>query len=176
MFIDISPEGIPIRYGRDEPWKVKAEQYGYTKPSRHRGEKEKQNDGRPPDTAKELLGPSPKKKGKGTKALTTVATPAGIPCFPWMGNSCWLDTSLQILHVIFGRLFDDLDLRISPLPAKSLLKALLATYTSRQKLTAGDPNVSKSLGHIRDDFRTLLKKELIIENVTDFNSLTASNQ
>jgi hypothetical protein len=58
-------EGIPIRYRRPEAWKVTAAEIGRTKPTRTAkpGEKKrKKNDGRPPDTIKELFKPI-----KGTK-------------------------------------------------------------------------------------------------------------
>lgn len=53
-------EGIPIRYRRPEAWKVTAAEIGRTKPTRAAkpGEKKrKKNDGRPPDTIKELFKP-----------------------------------------------------------------------------------------------------------------------
>ena len=58
-------EGIPIRYRWPEAWKVTAAEIGRTKPTcvAKPGEKKrKKNDGRPPDTIKELFKPE-----KGTK-------------------------------------------------------------------------------------------------------------
>jgi hypothetical protein len=54
-------EGIPIRYRRPEAWKVIAAEIGRTKPTRAEKpneKKRKKNDGRPPDTIKELLNKS----------------------------------------------------------------------------------------------------------------------
>lgn len=57
--------GVPIRYGQSERWKFVADQIGRTKPSRApdvADRRRKKNDGRPPDTAKELLDPKKIKK------------------------------------------------------------------------------------------------------------------
>jgi hypothetical protein len=54
-------EGIPIRYRRPEAWKVIAAEIGRTKPTcaeKPNEKKRKKNDGRPPDTIKELLNKS----------------------------------------------------------------------------------------------------------------------
>src|SRR4051812_44539439 len=51
-------EGAPIRYGQAEPWKKVANAIGRTKPTRapeKQRSKRYTNDGRPPDTLKELL-------------------------------------------------------------------------------------------------------------------------
>jgi hypothetical protein len=54
-------DGGLIRYGKPEPWIAIAQQIWHTKPSRtpeRDASRWKQNDGRPPDTSKELLSSS----------------------------------------------------------------------------------------------------------------------
>ena len=53
------PVGVPVRYGKPEPWKGVAAKIGRTKPSRARSslslhQRRKRNDGRPPDTRQAL--------------------------------------------------------------------------------------------------------------------------
>ena len=58
-------EGVPIRYGQAERWKSVRDRIGRTKPSRAPNitvKKRRRNDGRPPDTVKELLQKSASKK------------------------------------------------------------------------------------------------------------------
>ncbi|KIK04782.1 hypothetical protein K443DRAFT_4324 [Laccaria amethystina LaAM-08-1] len=58
---DAVNKGIPIRYRQPEAWKVIAAEIGRTKPTcaeKPNEKKRKKNDGRPPDTIKELLNKS----------------------------------------------------------------------------------------------------------------------
>lgn len=119
----ISIEGIPTRYGQAERWKLTAERIGCTKPSRApeaAAKRRQKNDGRPPDTSKELLKSpraSPMKsktvkpksiKPKTVKFATPVIDkPIGMPSYKWKASSCWLDTSLEILYITVSRNFDD---------------------------------------------------------------------
>jgi hypothetical protein len=60
------------------------------------------NDGRPPDTIKDLVLAAPTKKQKkevsDLKQKRKVPSIPRIPSYPWQKNSCWLDTSLELLH------------------------------------------------------------------------------
>jgi len=91
--------GVPIRYGQAEPWKVVAAQIGRTKPTRAnrlQDKKRKKNDGRPPDTIKELV------QVKVKRETGFVLGPAS---YPWKNNSCWLDTSLELTLITVMRHF-----------------------------------------------------------------------
>ena len=97
---------------------MKAAEIGRTKPSCAPKPAEKQckkNDGRPPNTSKELIG-APAKKSISKLPNTTLTTDStnkltlkpqpktsekvkfGSPSYPWRANSCWLDASLEVLY------------------------------------------------------------------------------
>jgi hypothetical protein len=97
---------------------VKAAEIGRTKPScapKPAEKQRKKNDGRPPDTSKELLG-APTKKSVSKLPNPTLITDStnkstlkpqpkasgkvkfGPPSYPWRANSCWLDASLEVLY------------------------------------------------------------------------------
>lgn len=71
---DASSEGIPIRYGAPESWKKVAARIGRTKPSRDGRKGKKKNDGRPPDTVKELVFSPQKKQAKLDHNLKIIAS------------------------------------------------------------------------------------------------------
>ena len=89
----IMTAGTLIGYGQPEPWKAIAQQIGQTKPSRAPDPQEnhqKKNDGRPPDTSKELLSMKTKSPTKlhhtlKGKQLTNTHQHAS---YPWHNNSC----------------------------------------------------------------------------------------
>lgn len=123
--------GVPIRYGRAEPWKVIAQQIGQTKPSRApkpEESKRKKNDGRPPDTAKELLGKSSKHKAPTVKNTKHYAMGFALQSYPWSKNSCWLDSSLNLLYRAISRDFPDFSKRFQGLNTNMALKALFSAY------------------------------------------------
>lgn len=202
-------EGKLIRYGQAEPWKVVQQKIGRTKKSRAKDlaeKKQKKNDGRPPDTSKELLGtkPKPKKAAQSKKVgpppsslpETTNAPPTktshqnlkssksktpntslilSSPSYPWDRNSCWLDTSLQLLYVaVLHSTFDFMSIEAA-LPKNSSLRqvvsALLGRYYREQ---GGIPAVADDLAKERDDIRTMLKKKAVISSVSQYNSLYVS--
>jgi hypothetical protein len=95
--------GVPIRYGQPERWKLVAEQIGRTKPNRApdaADRKRKKNDGRPPDTSKELLNLK-QTKTRNKKIQQVIASlsdkPGNLLGYPWKDNSCWLDTLLDLM-------------------------------------------------------------------------------
>ncbi|KAH9949621.1 hypothetical protein B0H21DRAFT_836748, partial [Amylocystis lapponica] len=107
--------GAPIRYGAPEPWKAVAARIGHSHKSRApdaRDTRRRKNDGRPPDTTKELVPPAKRKKhnkqvvgaslqDSGDKTVPPPQAPKTEPtsqpsdlCEPsyqWADNSCWLD-------------------------------------------------------------------------------------
>ncbi|PPQ89858.1 hypothetical protein CVT25_004737 [Psilocybe cyanescens] len=95
--------GILIRYGAPEPWKGTAGKIGHTKPSHAidpQEVKRKKNDGRPPDTLKELT-----KTVKNQKIPVIWAPNLGPPSYKWNNNSCWLDSSLELLYAATQQYF-----------------------------------------------------------------------
>ncbi|KAJ8080754.1 hypothetical protein PM082_017588 [Marasmius tenuissimus] len=96
--------GVPIAYKPHEPWKLTYKKRGTTHPSHLLNSKE--SDGKsqarcPPDTSSELVGSSTKPALKQKHAQSLFAVLAdllhAIPSYVWSMNSCWLDTSLELL-------------------------------------------------------------------------------
>ena len=236
MWSLIHKEGTLIRYGEAEPWKVVAAKIGRTKPTRAvkrgEGKRQKKNDGRPPDTIKELLKAAPKerikkappskplkpslpsKKSQPSKSTSSELKPSSpkksqtahpsqtslvsplsqsqptspsqkaplaskepsniFPAYPWDRNSCWLDTSLQLLYVALTKYPDDFSRIIEGLPKTSGVKEVLNSLQVRHGM---DPQAitSKTLGDQRDAIRNLLKKKRAIASVTQFESLFVSS-
>jgi len=182
-------EGIATCYGEAEQWKVQATKFGRTKPTRAgkpEDRKRNKNDGRPPNTIKDLLLrqkskklpldlPS-KKSGKKVSFLagispTTNPTVIQAPNYPWNKNSCWLDTSLQLLFVAVQKIPTEF-LRISEaLPKNSALREVLTTLLQHHALDPQGENMSEILCGHRDDICKLLKKKKAIKSVTCFESL-----
>lgn len=62
--------GTPIRYGQAEPWKATQKKIGRTKQTRTPGRSARaKNDGRPPDTVKELVKKSNARKQRSKNHL-----------------------------------------------------------------------------------------------------------
>ncbi|KAF8886874.1 hypothetical protein CPB84DRAFT_1535529 [Gymnopilus junonius] len=203
-------EGKLIRYGQAEPWKVIQQKIGRTKKSRAKDlveKKQKKNDGRPPDTIKELLGTQPKPKKavqskevgptpgsslpKPTNALhkktaqqksmssmlktpntSPTLSPLSSASYPWDRNSCWLDTSLQLLYVaLLHSTFDFMSIETG-LPKNSSLRKVISSLLERYYREQGSvPPAADDLAKERDDIRTMLKKKAVIPNVSKYNSL-----
>lgn len=196
--------GTLTRYGKARRWTIMKERIGRTKPSRapdKSDSKRTRNDGRPPDTVKELLGAqskrgkkrarpmivsseseeeeeapkSPKKVKKTQTALVTVVQQARhIPLYPWRANSCWLDSSLAILHAVFDYAQHDLCDLLTPLSPKSLLFLVYTLYLERQELDITRPDVSTILSNSRDFLRRRLKENRIIKKLSGFECLYVS--
>lgn len=113
-------------------------------------------------------------KGKGMKlavpARKMLAT-TERPLYPWNRNSCWLDTSLQLLYVALLRCLDDFTGIYQALPAKSVLKVVLASLLQRHNLESQDNNGAQMLENERDKIRKLLKLNKAIKGITLFESL-----
>jgi hypothetical protein len=177
-------EGIPTRYGEAEPWKVQANKIGRTKPTRAgkpEDRKRNKNDGRPPDTIKDLLlkakskkAPQdpPSKTSEKKKKVSFCAKIVGqAPNYPWNKNSCWLDTSLQLLYVAIQKVPREFTNISEALPKDSALREVLATLLERHALDPQGESMSAILRGQRDNIRKLLKKKKAIKSVTQFESL-----
>jgi hypothetical protein len=158
---------------------MKAATLGRTKPSRAPKPEEKQrkkNDGRPPDTVKELLGhPKSKKVAKVMVKLEPAQKMSkkldlGLPkaAYPWSGNSCWLDTSLQVLYMAVTRDFNEFKNICEPLDPDVALGALYAMFRDRfgLELEDSEDNMSAVLESQRDAFRIFLHEKKIISSLS----------
>lgn len=118
---DWIPDGTSTRYGKPEPWKDTAAVIGRTKvyrTSEPRGLNGK-TDSRPPDTSKGLLPGTPKKRKRASSSAARF-----MACCPWSNNSCWLDTSLQLIWMTAERDYDAFEALFSNLPKDSFLAQL----------------------------------------------------
>ncbi|KAI0683221.1 hypothetical protein BC835DRAFT_1296586, partial [Cytidiella melzeri] len=122
--------GNPIRYGRPEPWKATKKTIGRTKPSREPGrQKLFKNDGRPPDTLRELV--QQRKKIQKTRAYTQSGTPNVQPMHKHI-KKIKIVVKKPGLPVIM-RDFDDFASRFISLPSTSPLQALLQHFLHHQQ-------------------------------------------
>jgi hypothetical protein len=162
--------GVPIRYGAAEYWKTKAATLGRTKPSRAPKPVEKQrkkNDGRPPDTVKELFGHRNNKKAAHAKPPPKASQKLklGHPAYPWSANSCWLDASLQVLYMAVTRDFNEFKTICEPLDTDVGLGALYAIFQDRFDLGFDEDDMSSILESQRDALRVFLHKKKIIHSL-----------
>jgi len=179
-------EGNLIRYGEPERWKKTAEKIGRTKPSRapdSAARKRKKNDGRPPDTKKELFKSSlssskSKKKVEFSDVESGQTSPVGHPSYPWQDNSCWLDTSLELLFIALTRNFDEFMNLVPNLNQSSEhgLQYIAEGFVERRVLGTSPANgiVTKSLQHFRNGLRKALAAEKVIKNITGAEALWVS--
>ncbi|KAL1715944.1 hypothetical protein EV715DRAFT_293655 [Schizophyllum commune] len=159
--------GMKIHYGDPEPWKTIKAKIGRTKltraPAYRAGRRHRApNDGRPMDTAKQLLGTRKpaRKKASPPQALAGIA---------WNKNSCWLDTALELLFYAIARVPDDFDLSFRSMTGRQVASAdsqpvyeLLDSIVRRFDISPGD--VSSALDthtrQIRTNQLTALRNEL----------------
>jgi hypothetical protein len=132
-----SQKGNPIKYGEREPWKKTKQRIGRTKPSRApdtAAAKRKKNDGRPPDTIKDLLLRKPTKKetNEAKKVQDMLGVPQGNQSYPWQNNSCWLDTALELLHTTVSYNFDAFTKACNSVPQDSPFRVLYNMLLARQ--------------------------------------------
>jgi len=175
--------GVPIRYGAGERWKKIALEIGRTKPSRapdSAAKKRKKNDGRPPDTSKELVESSKRKtKKKGVAFKSDLML--GDASYPWNENSCWLDSSLELLYRAIrlpGDEFIELaqSLGDSSGSAVFFLAEMFEARREREKdKSLSSEDLTGSLGKERDAMRKVLLDKRLIDNMTEFQSLFVSH-
>jgi hypothetical protein len=167
-------EGTLIRYGQSEPWKPIIQQIGRSKPSRAPKPEEKRrkkNDGRPPDTSRELLGSkSPKTKSVSNERTTSA------PSYPWSNNSCFLDTSLELVFQTVMRDFQGFSNRFAQQESETTLILLHRMLELRKLINVerGETKPSTWLSIQRDNFREHLKSRRIIESLHSYEPLFVS--
>ncbi|KAJ7761346.1 hypothetical protein B0H16DRAFT_1211916, partial [Mycena metata] len=144
---DAQRRGVKVHYGADrEHWKVTASLHGRTKYNRTPGTMK--NDGRPPDTAKALIG-RPKRKGTEYEKG-----------YVWRDNSCWLDSSLIAILSAASR---DYSMSMEPMFAAlpsghPLLDLRQMIYTCLQLPLEGyEDGGCALLSDQRDGFRKVLQ-------------------
>jgi hypothetical protein len=151
---------------------MKAVTHGRTKPSRAPKQEEKRrkkNDGRPPDTVKELLGLPNSRKVNTSNNLNL-----GPPAYPWSSNSCWLDASLQVLYMAVTRDFDEFKTVCEPLDPDIALGALYAIFRDRFDLDFKEKTASTILKLQRDALRVFLRRKNIISSLNNPESAVVS--
>jgi hypothetical protein len=96
---DDESQGIPTNYGQPERWKKIFQEIGRTKRSRSGTKKPTKNDGRPPDTTKELLLDEKVKLGR-PKGSTNInrGTLSTYPSYTHQNNSCYLTSLLECVY------------------------------------------------------------------------------
>ncbi|KAG1794446.1 uncharacterized protein HD556DRAFT_1308143 [Suillus plorans] len=108
--------GIPLFYGNSRQfWKKWKDELGMTHPSRApekiAAKKRARSDGRPPDTARQLLGNC---FTDGETSHDASVSPTKRPrlndikraSYKWSNNLCWLDTLLELLFIAVSRDFE----------------------------------------------------------------------
>ncbi|KAF5310768.1 hypothetical protein D9619_008108 [Psilocybe cf. subviscida] len=194
--------GGKTRYGKPEHHKKIYKYKGTTHPARvkmaqdNARRKTRRNDGRSYDTKmslcqanareakqKQLKFKKATEKNKKAKKATpeeaqeyvpAPANPLVLPSFPWLQNSCWLDTALHILHIIFsGSAFSDLESICTNVDDNSGLRSIL--FTGLQRFSAYTSEISaevlrKELGKHRTWVRRELKNQMVITDLTSSNT------
>ena len=195
--------GVPIQYGQAEQWKKVSECIGRTKPSCAPDvaiKKRKKNDGRPPDTAKELLKISPSKKKKkdlakleahldapksknpsnmkapgqvGKEMVNQTPATSRTPSYPWKENSCWLDTSLQLLFVALTHNFSEFSEFAQKVAPASPLRTLHNIFEQRLNPDS-TVNVSEELWSHRNHLQWQLVEHQQASSLTSYEPLFVS--
>lgn len=119
-------------------------------------------------------GKSPKRPPKRAKLTLPATDPFLRQSYVWQGNSCWLDTSLQMLYITlqfsgtaeFHSVFN-------PLPQESALQQLNKTLTARINLSNNlvAQQVSTALREHRHVLRRFLKSIKAIKTLSSFDPL-----
>ena len=158
------------------------EKIGRTKPTRALGVAEKKrvkNNGRPPDTTKELLNTRPSKTQK--KETTVLRQNLNLPThhritsYIWENNSCWLDTSLKLLHATVSHRFVDFTQVCQRLPAGSVLRLLFDMLEVRQNVPPDTPELQESMSLQRTNLHKRLVKAKEVRSMLSYESLFVSN-
>jgi len=171
-----------------------ADQIGRTKPTRApdaADRRRKKNDGRPPDTAKELLDPKKTEKqdkqvqqvvnvlNKQTKkapAKSDINIASAIPSYPWQNNSCWLDTSLELLYTTVCYDFNEFSQACQQLRSDSPLHSLHHIFHIRQNLAQSTPNISTTLSKQRNYLRKRIVQAKEAKGLSTFEPLFVSSK
>ena len=89
----------------------------------------------------------------------------GPASYQWNANSCWLDSSLQVLYIAITNRFDEFTEIFGSLKPGSPLNSLYHTFHERFKLDPEDEDVTTSLGLHRDRLRIFLQEKRIITHL-----------
>ncbi|KAJ7078145.1 hypothetical protein B0H15DRAFT_789120, partial [Mycena belliarum] len=169
-----------IGYGIPEDWKYSTGKDGLTRRSRRRNRK----DGRPPDTSEELVGSS--KRGNTssrTKARASrdtqghISVAQKLPSYRWHRNSCYSDTSLELIFQTVSQAFDrEFGARSASLHPDELLKKLFDHMSLRRTVESDNaggasPTVLRTLALQRDGLRKSLAKAWVIPEPYQYNPL-----
>lgn len=93
------------------------------------------------------------------------------PNYPWNKNSCWLDTSLQLLYVAILKAPKEFTRISNALPKDSALRMVFSALLDRHTMDPNGKNMSVILRGQRDNIRRLLKRKKAIKSVSQFESL-----
>jgi hypothetical protein len=152
--------------GLAERWKQVAEIFGRTKPHRPTQGSNTQaiDDGRGHDTAAELLG-TKKTKGAMKTGDNPVSKPVTmLPGYKWADNSCWLDTSLQILWMAVSAKSPSFHLRFSGIHNGMIVRELFQVLYQRNSVEYASSSdtawVMMTLEGQKNHFRNYLFKNL----------------
>lgn len=155
-----------------------AAKIGRTKPTRSlqpQDTKRKRNDRRPPDTSKELLksGKKQRKIAPAPPQPTALQNLFGPPSYPWNANSCWLDSSLELIFIATMRNFNEFSSIFQAAPAGTALFQLHQTLNDRKLINVDEDDQSASLtiAQQRDDLRKALKEAGVIRTLTSTQPL-----
>lgn len=160
------------------------------------------NDGRPPDTSKELMqnAKGKKKKKSSPEEAATLTTDPPNPAlkadniktalpqtlqslkhhvsYKWSNNSCWLDTSLELLFMTATRDFDDFLLHVNENPQAIISSGVVPILEFQRSIylkSYSDVGLSSvdvtTLQGWRDRFKAVLyyQSNLLLHNLDDLN-------
>jgi hypothetical protein len=162
LSINTSGVGVPVAYGRQgKAWKYTVKQVGHTKRSLARGRKSKKNDGRAPDTAKDLLGKKARDRNQKTESNPDPKPPVKIDNvamknygYIWHRNSCWLDSSLQVLYVTVMGDWLTFESRLSDAPTSSHVIQLFKHLDNRRRLEQASDESQPDFEDVMDTLST----------------------
>ncbi|KAJ7101594.1 hypothetical protein C8R43DRAFT_1167387 [Mycena crocata] len=170
--------GIKIRYGAAEDWKhpLKNRSRDHNKSRRTY-----RKDGRPPDTSQDLLGKSSKGQSE-TPPNTPPPTPPAsgplprrLPSYPWHKNSCYLDTSLELIFRAVSRGFHvDFSPRAAALIESDAIKQLFDHMAFRKALeedSSSELTAIRELAEHKEYFRNHLRRTRIIPDPYTYKPL-----
>ncbi|KAG2140158.1 hypothetical protein DEU56DRAFT_735326 [Suillus clintonianus] len=178
--------GIPLFYGNMRQfWQKWKAELGTTHPSRApdkiAAKKRTRNDGRPPDTARQLLG---NHSTNGETLHDTSLSPTKRPrlndikraSYKWSNNSCWLDTSLELLFAAASQDFEtSFSPRMSELTDEDSLSLLSHALNARTVVQGPDPSAPDDIVGMlivqRDSLRKDLSDKNIISDVDSFEPI-----
>ncbi|EDR06399.1 uncharacterized protein LACBIDRAFT_328726 [Laccaria bicolor S238N-H82] len=94
-----------------------------------------------------------------------------LPSYPWFKNSCWLDSSLQLLHTTMHCSVDEFKAIYNALPENSAIRPAFSHLLEWYDLNEAEKTTSTFLHRQWDSLCTHLKKKKVFETVSGFESL-----